>query len=188
LNTSEFVNDLNSHHHVLQVITHAENGQYAQFQFIKNGLDKGELSIYLTHENPSKTKKKMQKFGIDTDRFIEEALLQIHQVPDILSYDDPIAEFQKFFGGIAPDPQKRFRIAGRPINDIKSKKAMETVLQIERLVHSNFDKINATILCYYDHTKLNQDTMMMDIKHLLECHDGAIFSTIVKPGFAFWNT
>ncbi|MFM8659044.1 MAG: hypothetical protein ACKOCQ_03815 [Candidatus Nitrosotenuis sp.] len=104
-----------------------------------------------------------------------------------MSAKDPVGEFSKFFEMILPNPKKRFRIAGRAINDVSSKKAMDVEMQIERLTHANFDQYNGILLCYYEHKKMNGKTEISDIKNLIQCHHGTMFSTVAKPGFAFWN-
>lgn len=184
LEASAYIDTLNSKKHVLQVITDKIKGESAQFQFIKNGLTLGEKCIYFVHEDPSKVISRMKKAGLDTERFTKSGLLQIHRVPNVLSEADPFAAFQSFFASIVKNPSERFRLVGRSINDLRNKKAWDLAIQIERFMHSNFEQMNATVLCYYDYQKLDSKHTIQHVGELMKCHHGAIFSTLSEPNLA----
>lgn len=181
----EFVNGLDSNQHIFQVITDHTKGTNTQFQFINNGLLKNQYCVFLTHENPNKIKKQMQKFGIDTDKFVENGLLHIHKIPNLLKHPDgSLAGFQEFFNHIMPNPRPRFRLVGRVIKDMSTEIGRKAEMEIEQFVHS-FEKINGMILCCYEYEKLGNHKTMSYVINLLDCHDCAIFSTISEPNFAY---
>ena len=185
LNSSEFVDQLDSSQHILQIITDDIKGKNTQFQFLENGLLKGEYCIYLTHENPDKIKNKMQEFGIDVDRFIHNNL-HIHRVPNLLKHPDgALMGFRIFFDVIMPNPKPKFRLVGRAIHDITTQEGWNAEIEIEQFVHSAFDLADGMILCCYEHKNLGRSKTMSRIVHLLGCHSGVIFSTFAEPNLAY---
>lgn len=144
----QFINNLGSNQHILQVMTDANKGKAVQFHFIDVGLQKGEPCTYMTHEDPKKTKNQMQSSGIDVDRFTAEHLLSIYRVPDLLrDKDGPVEAVKKMIAEINADlPQKR--IVGRPINDVSTEYGMAAQLEIEKYTHSVFNKLDTGILCH----------------------------------------
>lgn len=182
----EFVNRLDSNQHLFQIITDDAKAKNTQFQFINNGLLKNEYCIYLTHEDPDAIKDEMKKSGMDVRKFSKDGLLHIYKVPDLLSHPNgSLAGFQEFFSKIMPDPKTRFRVIGRAIEDLTTEKGRNAELEIEQFVHSNFEKMNGMILCYYEYEKLGDRGAMSFITHVLSYHSGAIFSTVSEPNFAY---
>lgn len=181
----EFVDNLDSNQHVLQIIANSENGKNTQFQFIRNGLLKNEYCVYLTHENPNKIKNQMQEFGIDVNKFANIKLLHIHKVPNLLEHPEgALRGFQDFFNQIMPTPKPRFRLVGRAIENITAERGWKAEIEIERFVHSTFDEMDGMILCHYDYQKLGQPRAISYVRQLLDCHHGVIFSSIAEHGFA----
>ncbi len=182
----EYVNKLDSNQHMLQLITSDAKAKNTQFQFLNNGLLKNEYCVYFTHENPDKIKDKMKEFGIDVDKFIKNGLLHIHKVPNLLDHPDgPLVAFQQFFSSVMPSPLPKFRLVGRPIDDIAKEKGWNAYLEIEQFVHSNFDKMNGMVMCYCEYQKLGNTDEMSHMTDLLACHTGAIFSTFSEPNLAY---
>ncbi|MBI5377288.1 MAG: MEDS domain-containing protein [Thaumarchaeota archaeon] len=92
----EFVDSINSNQHILQVTTDENRAKQVQFRFIRNGLLKKEHCIYMTHESPEKIKNEMIESGIDVQKFVNNSLLKIYEVPDILKDPDgPLEGFKK---------------------------------------------------------------------------------------------
>lgn len=186
MDSFKFVNSLNSNRHLFQAITDSKNATKTQLQFINNGLLKNEYCIYLTHENPNKIKNKMREFGINVDKFTKNGLLHIHTVPDLLKHPSgSLVGFQEFFNKILPNPEFRFRIVGRAVKNLATERGRKAEMEIEQFVHSSFDKMNGMILCNYEYEKLGGKGAMSFVLHILNYHDGAIFSTICEPNFAY---
>lgn len=186
LNADEFVDNLRSNQHILHLITDPNKGQNIQFKFLQDGLLKNEYCIYLTHEDPDKIKHRMQKFGIDVDKFVKSNMLHVHKIPDLLKHPyGSLRGFQDFFDKIMPKSKPKFRLVGRAINDITTQEGWNAEMEIEQLVHSTFDSINGMVLCYYDSIqKLEHGHATSHVKQLFDCHHGVIFSTITGPSFA----
>lgn len=186
MNAYEFVNSLDSKQHIFQIITNDTNAKSSQFQFLNNGLLQNEYCVYLTHENPNKIKNQMRKFGIDVDRFEKNGLLNVHKAPDLLKHPDgSLVGFQRLFADVIPDPGRKFRFVGRAIKDLTTEKGWKAEMEIEQHVHSNFDKTNGMILCYYEYQKLGNSKTMARVMHVLNFHHSAIFSTLSEPNLAF---
>jgi len=81
-----FVNLLNLSKHIVLFYSNSKFGKTVQFEFIKQGLLKGENSIYCipVYENKSKIENEMYQYGIDVKYFIKRGLLIIFQIPDFL--------------------------------------------------------------------------------------------------------
>lgn len=181
----EFVDSIDSNRHILQVITDSNGAKQVQFRFIRNGLLKKEHCIYMTHESPEKIKNEMVVSGIDVDRFTNDYLLKIYEVPDILKdADGPLEGFKKMIQDMTAGSPPPRRIVGRSINDIASNESMNAQLKIERFVHSAFDSLGASILCGYDflHQRPSQNNVLF--KQLCDCHHGVIMS-LLSGSFAF---
>jgi hypothetical protein len=96
VNPIEFVDNIHSNQHMLQVISDSKGAKQVQFRFIRNGLLKKEHCIYMTHESPEKIKNEMIESGIDVQWFVNHSLLKIYKVPDILKDPDgPLEGFKK---------------------------------------------------------------------------------------------
>jgi len=186
LDAFEFVNSLDSNKHVLQLITDDTKAKNTQFQFLNNGLLQDEYCVYLTHENPEKIKKKMQEFGIDVAKYTEKGLLHVYKVPNIMDHPaGSLAGFEEFFNSIMPNPCPKFRLVGRPIDDVSSEKSWQAYYEIEQFVHSNFDKYNGSVMCYCEYQKLGDREDMSRMTRLLDCHTSAIFSTLTESNYGY---
>ncbi|MBI5146988.1 MAG: MEDS domain-containing protein [Thaumarchaeota archaeon] len=180
----EFVDNISSKQHILQVITNENEAKQVQFRFIGNGLLKQEHCIYMTHESPEKIKQEMIENGIDVEKFTNNSLLKIYKVPDILKDPDgPLEGFKKMFADMTAGPPPQ-RIVGRSINDISTENGMAAQIEIEKYAHSVFDSLDSSILCCYDflHQRPAQNNALF--MRLCDCHHNVIMS-MMSGSFAF---
>ena len=83
-----FVNLLDTSKHIVLYYANSKFGKIVQFEFIKQGLLKGENGIYCIpdYENKSKIENEMYQYGIDVKYFIKRDLLTIFQIPNLLGH------------------------------------------------------------------------------------------------------
>lgn len=90
-----FIKDLDTHKHILLLYTDPEYAKRIEFQFIEDGLAKGEHCTYATQEDPDFIRAKMEEYGIDTGKFLKKGLLHIRQPSDPSSHPEGILEGAK---------------------------------------------------------------------------------------------
>lgn len=172
----------NSKKHMMVAFDDISIGRKIEFDFIKNGLNKNEISIYLTHGQVKLVEKEMQYFGIDVVYFKKKGILRVVNIKnpaeDSLGFLDSISLYlQK----ILPDPTTSFRIVGRATPDVGMEIAMAIQVRWEKILHNSiFGKLNGSILCTYDLTQIRANNQWQ--KWLRELQDYHDLSIIHKNG------
>ena len=92
---SEFLNDPaleKRKQHILLLHEEPEYGRMIEYYFLKNGLEKGERSVYiiLEKENVESIENEKEDFGLNDTKFRREILLHLDQVQDPLDHTDSI--------------------------------------------------------------------------------------------------
>lgn len=131
-----------------------------EFEFIKDGLAKKELSIYLTHGDVKQIEKEMISFGIDVNSYNRKGLLKVEYVgnPAEESLDFIDAVQTKLRTILSSSPVTPFRIVGRVIPDVRTEIAMAIQSRWEEILHNTmFDKLNGSILCTYDLSQIREN-------------------------------
>jgi hypothetical protein len=138
-------------------------GHKIEFEFIKEGLDKNELSIYLTHGDIKQVEKEMLVFGINVSHYKKKGLLKILNIgnptEDSLDFLDSI---QTSLQKILPNPEISFRIVGRLLPYVGTETAMAIQVKFEKIFHNSiFDKLNGSVLCTYDLSEIQANNEWM---------------------------
>jgi hypothetical protein len=135
-----FVHDLETGEHV--VLFH-ENQRYAekiQFQFIQDGLDKGQSCMITTHGSTSHLGDRMARFGIEVHRRRRDGLLHIMRIIDPMSNprgaDQGVAEIYERIFSVVDEP---FRLVSTTFREIRSKSVYRKEIQLERTAQRTFD-------------------------------------------------
>ena len=83
-----FVNLLDTSKHIVLYYVNSEFGKIVQFEFIKQGLLKGETAsiVFLIMRAKSKIENEMYQYGIDVKYFIKRDILTIFQIPNLLGH------------------------------------------------------------------------------------------------------
>ena len=138
-------------------------GQKIEFEFIKNGLDKNELSMYVTHGDEKLVEKEMLSFGIDVNFYKKKGLLKILNIGNPAEASlDFIDSIQALLQKILPNPEIPFRVVGRAMPDVGTEIAIAIQVRWEKILHNNiFDKLNGSILCTYDLTQIKANNEWM---------------------------
>ena len=158
-----FFDSFDSKKHLMLVCDDVVMGQKIEFEFIKNGLNKNELSIYVTHDDEKLVEKEMMSFGIDVDFYKKKKLLKIFNIGNPIEGPlDFIDSIQALLQKILPNPEIQFRVVGRAMPDVGTEIAMAIQARWEKILHNNiFDKINGSILCTYDLTQIKENNEWM---------------------------
>ena len=127
-----------------------------EFDFIKDGLGKNELSIYLTHGDIKQLESDMANFGIDVHNYKKKGLLRVlntgNPAEDALSFIDAV---QAKIKTILPADGTLFRIVGRAMPNVGIEIAMAIQSRWEKILHTSmFEKLSGSILCTYDLTQI----------------------------------
>ena len=127
-------------------------GRKIEFEFIKDGLDKNELSIYLIHGDIKQIEKEMQSFGIDVNYYKKKELLKVAYIGNPAEESlDFLDSIQATLKELLPNPEIPFRIVGRAIPDVGTEVAIAIQTKWEQILHNSiFDRLNGSILCTYD--------------------------------------
>ena len=94
-------------------------GYKIEFDFIKSGLEKNELSIYVTHGSVKLVEKEMTSFGINVNYFKKKGMLNIVNIGNPAEGSlDFIDNIKLTFQKMLPNPGTVFRVVGRAIPDV----------------------------------------------------------------------
>ncbi len=161
--------------HFMVAYDNVTMGRKIEFEFIKEGLDKNELSIYLTHGDVKPVEKEMLSFGIDPSHYKKKGFLKILHIgnptEDSVDFLDSV---QTLMQKILSNPETSFRIVGRLLPYVETETAMAIQVRFEKIFHNSmFDKLNGSILCTYQLSEIKATNQWMKwLKELQESHHG----------------
>jgi hypothetical protein len=153
-NPLKFLDTIDDYKHIVLFYEEPESGRMIQFRFIKNGLLKGQHSIYTTHEDTdiSLIENEMTNSGIDVEGSKKKNLLQIRQIPDPRNYQEgSVIGYDNIVKGILADLKQHsiFRMVSRAIPEVKNEEQIVDELDVERSDHSSFGSFGGSLLCSY---------------------------------------
>jgi hypothetical protein len=198
-----FIENLKSWHIVL-FCEEPEHARVIEFQFIRNGLEKGQFCCYFTHENREFIENEMADNEIDVACYTKNNMLRIIESIDILN--DPLgvlaasdAQTKKMCANLSTAP---FRIVGGisirdTLNMINNSEIGDRLtraqLKIEENFHNQlFDGLKGYWLCSYqvndiksalDGDSGNNNLIMAE---LLKSHHGVVFATKSGKGISLY--
>ena len=186
-----FLESLESHMHIMLAYDDESIGRKIEFYFIKIGLDRNELSIYLTHDQVELVEIEMQSFGINVNYFKKKGILKVVKIKnfaeDSLNF---LNNIQSYLQNILPDPKTSFRIVGRAIPNVGIDVAMAIQARWEKILHNSiFGNLNGSVLCTYDLSQIQaNDQWMTWLSDLKDNHHGYIIYKNGKATFSKSNT
>ncbi len=182
----KFLDSIENHKHIVMFYEEPEWAQTIGFEFLKNGLEKGEHCIYAMMDDIEIVKENMSDYGIDVDKFLNNNLLHIYKIPDSYDYaKDPIEEAKKFWKKVMSDTIPPLRIFSTFTRELHQKDAIECQTRIEEYLDSQFDKIQGTWICPYNVTNIESGNRFKWIKKLISSHKSVIFAPSMEQGTAF---
>jgi hypothetical protein len=172
-----FIKEPDTHKHILLLYTDPEYAKRIEFQFIENGLAKGEHCTYATQEDPDFIRGRMEKFGIDAGKFIKKGLLHICQPSDPFIHPEGILEgAKKCLEIILKDSKPPFRIVTTIIPDTEITTIIDVHIKIEKEFHANFENFQGSMICPYNVQNLEQHKERNRIQELIDSHHSVIYA------------
>ena len=158
--------------HILLFHEEQEKAEEIEFKFIKTGLNKKQTCFYTTN-NPERLKDKMIKFGIETNKNIENGLLNIVQIPKKFEeYEEMI------MSKVESLPQDRkIRVVSTHYFDFNKEKKTESMEEIEQCVDDRFHKIPGNFICSFHVPSVDKKLAPQFMKNLLDSHHEILFLT-----------
>ncbi len=154
-----------------------------EFQFLKNGLRKGEQCVYATDDDPFLIIGKMSHYGIDVETYLTNGLLHIYQIPDPTRDPEGIAaSCKKTVTKILSNLRSPFRIVGRIIPDVSIMDGIVVQLELEQITHKNFDSMGGMVMCRYNLSRIEPTKRKEWIKNLYENHHFVIYEQGFQEG------
>ena len=183
---SVYINKITSPTHLVVFYRDQKKARKIEFQFILNGLLKRQHCIYLTHDKTKSIENEMKKFGINVDGFLRKNLLHIYKIQDPIK--DPkglLHGYKTTVKQILADSKPPYRIVGRIIQDLSTKKAVEAELQLERSFHSNFESFDGCVLCTYPYDDIEPTRRSEWVSTLVNEHHATVFLPQHLEGISF---
>ena len=172
-----FLNNLNTNKHILLLYDDPEEAKKIEFQFIDNGLEKGEHCIYATEEDPEFIQEKMEEHGIDVNFFLEKGLLHISQPDDPNNHPEGIlAGAKNSLERILKNSTPPYRIVASLIPDTEIPEIIDVHLKIEKEFHANFENFDGSIICPYNIKNLEQNNDSYRIRKLFDSHHSVLYA------------
>ena len=181
----DFIDKLDTKNHLISLYHNSDYGKMIQHHFIKKGLQKEEHCILFTHDNIELIEKEMTDDGINVDYFKQKNLLHIYQIKDVMNHPNGIFKgFDEILKKIISDSKPPYWIAGRVIPNVSTTNGIKAELELERVVHRNFDDLNCSFLCSYNLDKLEEKKRTVWLEHLLKNHHCVIYAVEPKNAVA----
>lgn len=192
-----FVHQVKEGKHIVLFYEELEYAKMISFQFIRSGLVLKKECSYLSEEHVEAVKRDMADSGIDVNRFTENRLLHIYQVPSLTDNHLRGSQIEKEepVHTILQNPSKTGhtdRIVLRCIYKINTEEQIKSNLKWEHDYRFKILKsLGATIVCTYPVNDIiptisdSTGSYGKWMNDLLEIYDGVIFARRFWKGVAF---
>jgi hypothetical protein len=189
-NPLKFLDTIDDYKHIVLFYEEPQSGRMIQLRFIKNGLLKGQHSVYTTHKDTeiSLIENEMTNSGIDVEGYTKKNLLHIRQIPDPRNYQEgSVIGYDNIVKGILADLKQpsSFQMVSRAIPEVKKEEQIADELDVERTYHSTFGSFGGSLLCSYLVEEIEPRKRGKWIAELLQNHHTAIFLRKSGDGIAF---
>ena len=180
----DYINSLKRSKHVTLLYEEPEYAKILEFQFINNGIRKGEPSIYAMHDDVEIIEEEMKDFGIDVDHAKSKGLLFIYNIPDPREYKDLLKRAEEIYSRVTRG-LSRYRLVCRLVESVDSIDACLAVKLLEGTWHKIFDELDCILLCPYYILEVPRSIFKDWFVSILQNHHGVIFAPKMDYGIAF---
>ena len=182
----DFVDDLDGNNHTILLYDKEIFRKLVQYQFLLNGLKKGENCVFVTHDDVKIIEDEMVESGIDVEYYQQKGLLHIHQIENILDYEGGIRNgFERVIKRVTSSLEPPIRLTGRVVPEISTRKGIVAELLTEEIVHNNPDIYKGYILCVYKIDDIEESERKVWLNQLLRTHANVIYATVPEKAVAF---
>jgi len=182
---TQFIEKLDDRKHIAIFYDDYDYARNIEFQFIKNGLEKGEHCIYATEEDPGFIILSMINHGIAVKNYLKNKLLHVYQILDakkgrlVQSARDNLVR-------ILADSKPPFRLVSRIVSDVSTAQGISAELKLEDEFHKSFCDFKGTVICPYDITKIENNKTDKTVLRLFERHHAVIYALKSRQGGVFY--
>ncbi len=183
---TSFVDTIDIGKHVVFFYEKLEYALMIQFQFIKNGLLRGQHCVYAMQGDTKSIEDQMAYSGIHVEEFKRKDLLHFYQIPNAM--DDPegaLKGAEKIMNKIFADSKPPFRVVSVFIPEINSDEQMAAALDIERNFHSSFSNLQCSWLCPYNLENIEDSRKEEFMDSVTQNHHAVITASKHGLGIAF---
>lgn len=181
----EYIDSIENREHVALFYDDPEYARIIEFRFIKNGLSAGQNCIYATEEDSGSIVLKMLKFGIPI-KYFETGSLKVYQIHHALGTRDQLVKNCKDqIGTILSGIVSPFRIVLRIVPNVSTQDGISLELELERLVHKNFEDFGGSLICPYEISKIESSKRKEWLSDLRENHHAIIYAPQFGQGGVF---
>ena len=181
---TQFVRQLRPKDHVIMVYESTEVKHHVLFNYIKEGLEKGEVAIYVaSDEDPSSIKEAMKQFGIDVERNEKKGALRILSYTDFyivdgkFSCEDTIDRWNRFYREAKSKGFKGLRVTGETACFFNNN-LVDELAEYERALHRTLD-IPMVAICAYNSNMLSKAHNPINLyNELVKAHGTVLFAGI----------
>lgn len=172
----EFVNSLDSNRHIALLYDDPENSKMIEFQFIKNGLKKGQQCIYARTEDPDSTIIKMLKQAFPTEYL--QKFFHVYKLSNPSDFPDgPLAGCKNNLRMVLKGIESPFRMVGRFVPNLDTLEGITTKISFEEYAHNGFDQFNGLVMCPVDISEIEASRRKELIRALCNSHHEVIHVT-----------
>ena len=183
---TSFVDTIDTGKHVVLFYETFEYGLMLQFQFMKNGLLKGEQCIYGTHGDPKYIENQMAYSGINVEEFGRKDLLHVYNIPNPMNDPEgPLKGAEKIAKQLLVESKPPFRIISTFIPEINTEAQMIAELDIERNRHASFGNLQCSWLCPYDLDNIEEGIKEKFMDGLMRNHHAVVSASRSGAGVGF---
>jgi hypothetical protein len=191
-----FVKKVRSGKHIVLFYEETEYARIILFEFLKNGLLNKERCVYISEENVEAVRREMSDAGINTEEFMQNELLYLHQVPNLAGYSNITQTALENLAQVALHPWTKDgrpdRLVLRCIFTINTQEQIRSNLEWERQFRAkDLKHLRGTMICTYPVSNIiptisdSEGDYGKWMSDLLELYDGVIFARKFWTGVAF---
>ena len=182
----KFVSSLSGKKHVALLYDDEEHAQKIEFEFLKNGLRRGDSCIYATEMDPGLVILKMINRGLPVRKFLKKKL-HIFQIPRLTDETEIMIKYaRKLLEKILGYTRPPYRVVARIVADIGTPEGICAEMTLEREFHSKFADFDGCVICPYDISKLQVHRENKWIRYLFETHHATVYALKSNKGGAFY--
>ena len=156
------------HTHIVLFHDGGKETKDAEYNFIKNGLDKQEHCFYTT-QNPQQILNEMKEFGIDTEG--QSEFLHIVEIPE--KFENYSKMILDKVSTLPSDSE--IRVLSTHYFDFDSEEKTDRMAEIEQCVDDDFHKINGNFVCSFEVNQINEPIRARFLNQLLDSHKAVMF-------------
>jgi hypothetical protein len=191
-----FIKKVRRGKHIVLFYEETEYARIILFEFLKNGLLNKERCVYISEENVEAVEREMSDAGINTEEFMKNELLSVHQVPNLAGYSNITQTALENLSQFALHPWTKDgrpdRLVLRCIFKINTQDQIRSNLEWERQFRAkDLKHSQGTMICTYPVSNIiptisdSKGDYGKWMSELLELYDGVIFARKFWTGVAF---